>query len=198
MVDDGSQDSTAETVRSLKYKNIVLMKNRRNLGKGAAVRRGVLHARGDIIMFCDADGATPFSEYRKLQKALTHAQVSIGSRAKKGAVLKKRQPRLRELLGKSFNLTVQLLFLPGIWDTQCGFKMFKREAAQSAFSHMTTSSFAFDVEALYRARKCGYKIVEVPVIWEDKSGSKVSPIPDGMAMLKDLLWLKFRLSWKDL
>lgn len=192
VVDDGSTDATADRISSL-GKSVRLLRQPENRGKGKAVKRGVLAAEGDPILFCDADGATPFPEYRKLAQALAQAEVAIGSRSKRGAKILTRQPLQRELMGKLFNLAVQALFLPGIWDTQCGFKMFQRKAALAIFPHLQTSRFAFDVEVLAIAKKLGLKIAEVPVCWEDRAGSTVHPLRDGLQMLQDLIVLRRRL-----
>src|SRR5207302_11231078 len=138
-----------------------------NRGKGYAVRFGMLRAGGDFILFSDADLATPIEEVEKLfEQVQAGAEIAIGSRDVPGSKLVKRQSMFRELGGKLFNRCVQRVGVPGIHDTQCGFKLFTRSAAQNIFSRCRIDNFSFDVEVLYLARLLGYPIAEVPVVWE--------------------------------
>jgi dolichyl-phosphate beta-glucosyltransferase len=194
LVDDGSSDRTAAAIRHAEREHpdvrpVLLLPNR---GKGRALAEGVKVSRGDLVLLGDADFSTPIDELAKLEEAIAEgADIAIGSRAAPGA-REVDQPFHRRAMGKAFNRIVQLLLLPGIWDTQCGFKLFRGEVARELFSELQTDRFAFDVEILHRARKAGYQIREVPVRWINSGASTVSPIHDSMVMLRDLLRIRFR------
>ena len=194
VVDDGSADRTAaraaETGRRLGLAVRVLV-HEKNRGKGAAVRTGALAAEGRSVLVSDADFSTPIGEWEKL--AAAGAPVAIGSRAVDESLVKERQPFYRVAMGKLFNLLVRLAALPGIRDTQCGFKLFTREAAQAVFSRATVDRFAWDVEALLLARKLGYAIAEVPVLWFDSPDSRVTLLGGAQAYL-DVLRIRRRVS----
>jgi len=194
IVDDGCRDRTISIAHEiLDGRQYRIMKNEKNMGKGASIRRGMLAGRGEICLFSDADLSTPIEELDKLIGPIREGcDVTFGSRAMKGSELVVRQPLHREMMGRSFNLLVQLLHLPGIKDTQCGFKMFTRKAAQAVFPLQEMKGFCFDVEILVLARRLGFKIREVPVRWIDSPQSKVSPIRDSLSMFADLVKLKFR------
>lgn len=197
VVDDGSRDATAPLVRrfSAKDKRVRLIMNGGNRGKGASVRRGVEAAKGSLILMSDADLSTPIEELQSLEKVLQDAELAIGSRALDRSSIKKHQPFYREAGGRLFNLLVRLLTLGGIHDTQCGFKLFRAEAAKAIFPMQQVPRFGFDVEILYLARKQGYRIVEVSVAWENSPESKVRPIRDGLRTFLDLAlirWYDFR------
>lgn len=185
VVDDGSTDRTAaraaETGRRLGLDFRVLT-HERNRGKGAAVRSGALAAEGHRILVSDADFSTPIGEWEKL--AATGAPVAIGSRAVDESLVKEQQPFYRVALGKLFNRLVRLLAVPGIHDTQCGFKLFSRDAARAIFSRTTVDRFAWDVEALLLARKLGYAIAEVPVLWFNSPDSRVTFLAGVQATLE--------------
>lgn len=195
VVSDGSKDGTNKVVEEFaathpKFKLLAYAPNR---GKGYAVRRGILEAEGDIVLFCDADLATPQEETEKLLEHMRDgADVAIGSRPLKESNLEIRQPWYREQLGRAFNKAVQMLAIKGIDDTQCGFKMFTREAAQDIFKRCTLDGFSFDFEALMIARDLGYRIDEVPIRWAHQEGSKVVLLRDGPRMLRDLVKLRLR------
>jgi dolichyl-phosphate beta-glucosyltransferase len=193
IVDDGCKDHTIDLATEiLKRMNYRILTNQRNLGKGASIRKGMLAAQGEIRLFTDADLSTPVEEMDKLIIPLKEEyDVSFGSRALKESVLLKRQPFHRELMGRIFNLLVQFLHLPGIKDTQCGFKMFSAKAAEAIFQRQKMKGFCFDVEILVIARKLGYKMKEIPVRWIDSPQSKVNPLKDSLKMLWDLIKLKF-------
>lgn len=164
-----------------------------NRGKGYAVRKGILEVSGEIVLFCDADLATPQEETAKLLAHIERgAKVAIGSRPLQESRLEKRQPLYRELLGRGFNMAVQMLAVKGIKDTQCGFKMFTQDAAREIFSRCTLDGFSFDFEALMIARDLGYEIAEVPIRWSHVEGSKVVLLRDGPRMLRDLVKLRMR------
>ena len=194
VVDDGSSDRTAsraeETGRRLGLSLRVLV-HERNRGKGAAVRSGVLAAEGRLVLVSDADFSTPMSEWEKL--AAAEAPVAIGSRGVDESLVKERQPFYRVFVGKLFNRLVRLLAVPGIRDTQCGFKLFAREAAREIFSRSTIDRFAYDVETLLLARKLGYAIAEVPVLWFNSPDSRVTLLAGAQAYL-DLLSMRRRVA----
>ncbi len=193
IVDDGSSDSTTQVVTDKSKENAIIKSERYtpNRGKGHAVRHGMMLARGDFILFSDADLATPIEEVEKLFQALEEgADIAIGSRDIPGAQLVRRQSFLREAGGKIFNRFVQFLAVPGIHDTQCGFKLFRRHAARNIFSRSQVDNFSFDVEALYIGRRLGYHIVESPVRWAHQEGSKVRFVRDAWRMLMTLLLIR--------
>ncbi len=191
VVDDGSTDRTA-TVAAEAGPEVRVLKNPGNRGKGYSVRNGMLDARGDWRLMSDADMSTPIQELDTLQKALTDgAQIAIASRAVTGANVEKHQSILRESSGRFFNLLVRLLHLPGIKDTQCGFKLFSAKAAEAAFRESRLDGFAFDVEALVLAHRAGFSIREVPVTWRNDEQSKVS-FSRGLLAFVDLFRLRFR------
>jgi dolichyl-phosphate beta-glucosyltransferase len=195
LVDDGSADATrsvmdaaAKTHASVKVEALP-----QNRGKGRALAVGVQAASGDPILVTDADLSTPIEEVEKLQAALNAgAGVAIGSRALRGSRVEVSQPLYRVLMGKGFNLIVQAVLLPGIWDTQCGFKLFRADVAHRVFGDLVTDGFGYDPEVLYRARQQGVKIVEVPVVWRNSAPTKVSPIKSSLDMLKHVIRLRVR------
>ncbi len=195
VVDDGSADGTAEVAREVAADGgpVQLIELGRNRGKGAAVRAGVLAASGERILFSDADLATPIEEVTKLGAALDDGyDLAIASRALAGADIRVRQHPMRELMGRAFNVFVRILVLGGIRDTQCGFKLFRRDVARDLFGRATVDGFAFDVELLLLARG-RYRIAEVPVVWSHIEESKVSPGSDAATMFVDLLRMKWRI-----
>lgn len=195
VVSDGSKDRTAEIVAEFakSHPNFRLIDSQPNHGKGFVVKKGMLEATGDWILFCDADLATPQEETEKLLEHMRQgADVAIGSRPMKDSKLEIRQPWYREFLGRCFNKAVKILAIKGIDDTQCGFKMFTRKAAQDVFARCTLDGFSFDFEALMIARDLGYRIDEVPIRWSHQEGSKVVLLRDGPRMLRDLVKLRFR------
>jgi dolichyl-phosphate beta-glucosyltransferase len=194
VVDDGSTDGTAKIVREFSntHPEVCLLRYEENQGKGYAVRSGIMAAMGDYVMFCDADLSTPFREIDKLVQTLDKGyDIAIGSRAVNGSKIIKRQPIYRVLMGKTFNKFVQLLAVPGIVDTQCGFKCFKGAVAREIFRTCRINGFSFDVEMLFVGRKMGMKIKEIGVVWENNTLSKVHPILHSLQMLKDLLVIRW-------
>ena len=194
VVDDGSRDRTAAVAEeSFSTPRSRLLRNPRNLGKGASVRNGMLAARGAWRLFSDADLSTPIEELDKLLRAAEDGHdVAIGSRALKDSQVEIHQAFHRETMGKIFNLIVQLLAVPGIKDTQCGFKLFSREATEYVFERQRSEGWAFDVETLMLARRGGYRIAEVPVRWLNSADSRVAMFRDPFLMLLDLL----RFGWR--
>ena len=152
VVDDGGKDKTKEKVRSIKDKHVKLLSYKPNKGKGHAVKTGMLAAKGDLLLFLDADLSTPIEEIEKFIPQTRKYDVVIASRALKESKIKVHQPFYRELIGKIFNKMVQLLAVWGIKDTQCGFKMFTRKAANIIFKRQRIHGWAFDVELLFIAK----------------------------------------------
>ena len=175
VVDDGSTDNTAELVS--RQAGIQVLRNGRNRGKGFSVRRGVMEARGELVLFTDADLSAPIDEADKLLVAMesSHADAVVGSRALARELIGTHQSRLREMGGRLFNLLVRIFTGLNVQDTQCGFKLFRNAAAREIFERQTMAGFSFDVEDLVIARVLGYKVIEVPVVWNDVEGTKVSP-----------------------
>lgn len=189
VVDDGSQDKTLEIVRKIDGSEIKILENKSNRGKGYSVKRGMLEAQGDWILFTDADLSTPIEE---LEKFLRHENfdILIASRDLPESKLVVPQPWHRKLGGRLINFFVQALILPGIKDTQCGFKLFRQEAAKKIFPKQTIEGFGFDIEILYIARKLGFKIKELPVAWLNNPETKVRPIKDGLKILQNIFQIK--------
>ena len=195
IVSDGSKDGTAQLVQDFvaSHPKFRLIDYSPNRGKGHAVRLGILAAPGDLILFCDADLATPQEETEKLLPYMAKgADVAIGSRPIAGAKLEIRQPWYREMAGRMFNKAVQLVGIRGIDDTQCGFKIFSRAAAMDIFKRTKLTGYGFDFESLMIARDLGYRIEEVPIRWMHQEGSKVNPIRDGLRMLGELVKLRIQ------
>ncbi len=187
VVDDGSRDATSDVARA---GGAVVLRHEPNRGKGYAVRRGMLAARGERRLFCDADLSTPIEELPTLMDALARGfDVAIASRAVAGARVEVHQPAYREAMGRLFNVLVQGLLLPGLSDTQCGFKLFTARAAEEAFAPCRLDGFCFDVEALYVARRRGLRIAEVPVVWRNDTASRVS-LGGGSAAFVDLVRIR--------
>ncbi|MDT3739003.1 MAG: glycosyltransferase family 2 protein [Candidatus Kapabacteria bacterium] len=189
IVDDGSSDGTIETCRE--FENVKVISQPRNLGKGAAVRTGMLAAEGEYRIFSDADLSTPIHETQKILGFLKAGyDVCIGSRALDSSMIKVHQPFYREFMGKTFNRIVQMLVVKGIRDTQCGFKGFTAAAAENVFSKALINGFGFDVEILYLAKLSGLKIKETPVEWYNDERSKVDPIKDPLRMFGEILKIR--------
>jgi len=167
LVNDGSTDHTKQIVQqySITDKRILLLDNRSNRGKGYSVRRGVQKAKGDLILFSDADLSTPIEEYDNLKVYLDRGyDIAIGSRRMKGAGIQVRQPLHRRCLGRGFGILVEICAIRGIKDTQCGFKLFKRDIAKRIFELQKIEGFGFDVEVLFLASKHFHaRVKEVPV-----------------------------------
>ncbi|MET0410729.1 MAG: dolichyl-phosphate beta-glucosyltransferase [Polyangiaceae bacterium] len=190
VVDDGSRDSTAAVVREVArwHASLRLIRLPSNLGKGAAVRTGVRNAAGQLVLLDDADGATPIAEFSRLREAVdAGADVAIGSRAFPGEQSKIERRLLRFVTGRVFAFVVNRWVVPGIADTQCGFKLFKGAVARRIFALQQLDGFAFDVEALHLAQVFGHTVAEVPIHWADVPGSKVSVATDSLRMLWDVL-----------
>jgi len=181
VVDDGSQD---DTVARAAEAGVTVMSNEDNRGKGYSVRRGMLQARGDRRLMTDADLSTPIEELDRLMKKMDEGyDVVIASRALPESNVEVRQPWYRENTGRLFNLCVRMLALPGLQDTQCGFKLFSAPAAEQAFAAARLDGFSFDVEALFVARRRGFRIAEVPVTWRNDEATRVDTFKGAVAFL---------------
>jgi dolichyl-phosphate beta-glucosyltransferase len=197
VVDDGSGDGTGDAVRAVDCPGLEIVRTEANRGKGHAVRIGMLRARGERRLMTDADLSTPIEDLDRLLARLDEGyDVAIGSRALPGADVQVHQPWYRENAGRVFNLLVRLLVLPGLRDTQCGFKVWNADAAREAFSAGRLDGFCFDVEALYLARKQGRRIAEVPVTWRNDAASRVGALRGMMAFL-DLVRIRVN-EWRGL
>jgi dolichyl-phosphate beta-glucosyltransferase len=195
VVDDGSRDDTALLVKKFERirNQIRLIQLPRNYGKGHAVKTGVLNARGALVLFCDADGATPIAEVERLKLAISNgADLAFGSRALKSESTAVKTSWYRKYPGRIFNFLVNLVVLPGVKDTQCGFKLFTKSAVQVIFPKQTADRWSFDVEILLIAKKLGLKALEVPVNWTNIPGSKVNLLTDSIKMARDMFVFRWR------
>jgi len=185
VVDDGSRDNTVQLAEAAGAR---VLKNPGNRGKGYSVKHGVLEAKGDWVLFTDADLSSPIGEVEKLWKAAESAnvQMAVGSRAVDRSLVGVHQPLAREAMGRIFNASMRLVTGLPFKDTQCGFKLFQTAAAREVFSRQQLDGFGFDVEVLFIARKLGYRAVEVPVRWDNVEGTKVSLLL-GFKAFTDLL-----------
>jgi dolichyl-phosphate beta-glucosyltransferase len=192
--DDGSRDETLALARLFEEGDSrVRSLACPHLGKGSAVRMGMLNAKGQYVLFMDADGATPLSEIPKLLDALKKGNdIAIGSRVvQQPGEVEIKTPIHRRIMGRVFAFFVNLFAIEGIADTQCGFKMFRRDVAFAIFSRQKTPGFAFDVEALFLARRLSLTIVEIPVNWIAQAGSKVNIVTDSIKMLWDISLIRW-------
>ncbi len=193
VVDDGSSDTTVEKTQQMisdkpQLKMLVQPENR---GKGAAVKRGMLAACGDIRLFMDADHSTHIRETGKVLDAIRKgAEVVIASRQHPESDISLHQSWLREHMGQSFNFIMRSIVGLDIQDTQCGFKAFSAQSAQAIFTHQKLEGFSFDVELIFLASRLGYKLVEIPVEWINEPNSRVRMIADPLLMFADVLRLR--------
>ena len=192
--DDGSQDATAALVAEFAQAHpIVRIIRNPHRGKGAAVRAGMIEARGAYRFLCDADLSMPIEELaRFLPPDLDGVDVAIGSREAVGAK-RYEEPFHRHLMGRIFNAVVRLVAVDGFSDTQCGFKCFRGEAAKWLFRRQRIEGFGFDVEILYLAKKRGYTIAEIPIDWFHVPSSRISPFRDSVRMFLEALSVR----WND-
>lgn len=199
VVNDGSKDKTAEVVENckLKIKNLILINNKINQGKGAVVKQGILEAKGDYRLFADADNSTSIDQIEKMWPEFEKGfDIIIGSRDVKGAVLDPPQGFFRKFVGKCFKIFRKIII--GLWeiqDTQCGFKGFTKRAAEEIFPKCRINRFAFDPEILLVGKKLGYKIKEIPVHWKNDPDSKVK-LKSMVKMAIDLLKMRWNLITK--
>ncbi|MBL8213878.1 MAG: glycosyltransferase family 2 protein [Bryobacterales bacterium] len=194
IVNDGSRDGTAALVEEYArtHPRYRLLNNPGNRGKGYSVRHGMLEARGEWVLFSDADLSAPIEEWTKLAGAAEKqgAAVAIGSRALDRSLVGVHQPAFREYMGRFFNLVMRMSTGLPFADTQCGFKLYRRDAAREIFKRQLLDGFSFDVEDLMIAKLLGYKVVEVPVRWNDVQGTKVSML-HGAKSFGDLLQIRW-------
>ncbi|KAI9479912.1 dolichyl phosphate glucosyltransferase [Coemansia mojavensis] len=204
VMDDGSKDKTLtvaiEYAKKHKIRELKAVRHIRNRGKGGAVTQGVMCSLGRYILFCDADGATQFSDIDKLLSKAEHGAIAIGSRSNQaltGTVVER--SHIRAFLQWGFHTYVTMLGVHGIRDTQCGFKLFSRAAARRVFPNMHVERFIFDVEILLLAKYQNIPVVEVPVNWHEVAGSKMSIVRDSIQMALDLLAVRLNYllgNWK--
>jgi len=197
VVNDGSRDNTAEIVKHYAQRDprVRMIENPGNRGKGYSVRNGMLHTRGEWLLFSDADLSSPIREAAKLAPAVQGgADIAIGSRWVSPELMTERQPVYRQLFGRIFNLLVHLLLGIKFKDTQCGLKAFRRSAALQIFSRQRIERWGFDPELLYLARRLRLHTVEIPVEWAHDNRSKINPIVDGFKMFLEIL----RIRWYGL
>jgi len=197
VVDDGSSDHTLEVIKkeSEIYKTeLYCLHNIKNAGKGFSVKRGMLFARGDLILFTDADLSTPISEYQKLEHAIINDgyDIAIGSRGLPDSRKVLSQGFFRDRMGKLYGRIVKVILLKSIHDSQCGFKLFTKESAHFVFFWQTIVGFGFDPEILYIAQKHSYRIKEVPVVWANDFDSRLQPIKHGFMIGMELIKIKIK------
>jgi dolichyl-phosphate beta-glucosyltransferase len=197
VVNDGSRDNTAEIVRTFAEKDplVRLVENPGNRGKGFSVRHGMLKARGEVIIFSDADLSSPIEEIPKLLQAIeSGADIAIGSRWLRAELQTKRQSLHRQLFGRIFNGLNRMILGLRFKDTQCGFKAFTRRSAQTILPLQQIERWGFDPEILFLAGKFGFRVDEVPVRWGHSGGTRINPLVDGAHMFQEML----RIRWYDL
>jgi len=195
VVDDGSTDNTAQKVLSFQksFPGLTLLSLGRNHGKGYAVKQGLLAAHGNIALFMDADGSTPPGEIKENLKFFQEGyDIVIGSRVLQSNSSTVKAMPYRKSMGWIFNFFVSTFLIKGIKDTQCGFKMFRREMIRPLWENIQIQGFGFDLEVLFLAQKMGYKIKEVPVNWEHVANSKVDLIKDSCRMLVNIFEIRSR------
>jgi len=199
VVNDGSTDGTSEEVNarvgafSAAGHQLRLLVNDPNRGKGYSVKRGLMEARGDIVLFSDADFSSPVTEVPKLITPIIEgrADVTFGSRALDRKLIGKRQPVMRDFRGRVFNVLMQIITGLRYKDTQCGFKAFRRDVSLRVFELQSIERFGFDPEILYIAKKLGLRPLEVPVVWNDVEGSTVTYFGDSVEMFLDLVRIRY-------
>jgi len=193
IVDDGSTDDTAEL--AARRPDVRVLRNLNNRGKGFSIRRGVLEARGELVLFTDADLSAPIEEADQLLAAMEsdRPDVVVGSRALKRELIGAHQSHLREWGGRFFNLLVRVATGLKIHDTQCGFKLFRRATTRRAFELQRVDRFGFDPEILFLVQRLGGRVVEVPVRWNHSPDTKVHYLRDSLQMTVDLLVLRWRV-----
>ncbi len=194
VVNDGSLDQTADLVRASaqNHPELRLIENPGNRGKGYSVRNGMLNARGEVLVFSDADLSAPIEEAQKIFAAIeSGADIAIGSRWLQPEMQTHRQSLLRQFYGRLFNLALRVLLGLNFQDTQCGFKAFTRGAAQAIFPLQKIERWGFDPELLYLARRGGLKVQEVPVAWAHVEGTRLSPLRDGIRMFGEVLKIRW-------
>lgn len=195
VVDDGSADGLREALRDVErdWPQLRMIEHEQNRGKGAAVRTGMLAAQHALCLFADADGATPIEEEARLRGAVERgADVAVGSRLMRSSEVVCRRSRSRALLGRFFAQTTRWLIRLPVRDTQCGFKMFRREVAQRLFASTNECGYLFDIELLMLAQRLGYRIAEVPIHWSDQPGSQLDMTRESWRIARGLWRLRRR------
>jgi dolichyl-phosphate beta-glucosyltransferase len=195
VVDDGSADGMPGILAAAAgdWPQLSVLRHAQNQGKGAAVRTGMLAARGELLLFADADGATPIAEEARLRAAIeAGADLAVGSRLTAGAHVATERHWLRGLLGRMFASLARRCAGTAVRDTQCGFKMFRREVGRTLFSRVQERGYLLDVEVLLWAERLGYRIAEVPVNWTEQADSRLNMRRDGWKMLYGLWRLRRR------
>jgi dolichyl-phosphate beta-glucosyltransferase len=197
VVNDGSRDSTPALIQQFSARDprVKLVENPENRGKGYSVRNGMSQARGEVLLFTDADLSSPIEEANKLFSAINDgADIAIGSRWLRSELQTRKQPLYRQLFGRIFNLVLRIFLGLKFKDTQCGFKAFTRRAAQGVFPLQRIERWGFDPELLYLARRMHFQVREVPVAWAHSAGTRLHPFRDGFRMFGDVL----RVRWNAL
>ncbi|NQV09517.1 glycosyltransferase family 2 protein [Candidatus Woesearchaeota archaeon] len=190
VVDDCSKDGTSDVAS--KFKNVKILRNKINRGKGYSVKKGILNSKYPLVLFSDSDLATPIEELKKFLLYIKDGyDIVIASRNLKESNIVVKQSVIRQLMGKTFPILVNIITFMRFKDTQCGFKLFRTEVGKNIMSLQTLNRFSFDVEILFIAKKNGYKIKEAPVVWIDKAGSTVNPLKDSIKMLIDLFIVRY-------
>ncbi len=193
VVDDGSRDGTSRVAAAFAGEGVRVLRHERNRGKGAAVRTGLLASRGRKVLVSDADFSTPIEEVEKLERFLQDGTpLVIGSRGLADSQVRQRQPFYREMMGKTFNRLIRLFGVRGIRDTQCGFKLARGEEGRRLAAELKVDGFAYDVELIWLARRKGYQIAEVGVIWVNSPDSRVDPIRSSFSMFRDVITMRLR------
>jgi dolichyl-phosphate beta-glucosyltransferase len=194
VIENGSGDRTYEVAKEFaeRYENLHVLREERR-GKGNAVKRGMLEARGKYRFLCDADLSMPIVQITRFLPPQLDTDIAIGSREAPGAV-RYNEPEFRHFGGRLINLAIRLLILPGLQDTQCGFKCFRAEVADKIFSCQSIPGWSFDIEVLFIARKYDYQIVEVPIDWYFDAATKLRAVNDALRMLRDI----FLIHWNNL
>ena len=196
VANDGSTDGTLRWLmnQELDWRRVAILTLESNRGKGAAVREGVGQSKGRLVLYCDADGAAPIEEERRLREAIeSGADVAVGSRAVSSPGVTVHRPASRRIAGRLFIALAQWTLRPPVRDTQCGFKMFRGEVARRIANAATEDGYLFDLEWLALAQCEGCKILEVGVNWTEMPGSKLSVSKDALKVLKSLIGLRRRL-----
>jgi dolichyl-phosphate beta-glucosyltransferase len=193
VVDDGSRDGTSRVAAAFAGEGVRVLRHERNRGKGAAVRTGLLASRGRKVLVSDADFSTPIEEVEKLERFLQDGTpLVIGSRGLADSQVRQRQPFYREMMGKTFNRLIRLFGVRGIRDTQCGFKLARGDEGRRLASELKIDGFAYDVELIWLARRKGYKVAEVGVVWVNSPDSRVDPIRSSFSMFRDVITMRLR------
>lgn len=189
IVENGSADRTYEIAQEFARKNTNVRVIQSERGKGSAVRRGMLEARGEYRFMCDADLSMSIEQVSRFLPPESQADIAIASREAKGAS-REDEPLYRHLGGRVVNLVIRLLILPGLNDTQCGFKCFTAEAAAQLFRRQTLPGWSFDIEILYLARRLGFTVREIPIRWRFSPETKLSAVQDALRMTRDIFRIR--------